>query len=357
VPDLWCDVDVGVIVPVNILPLLDDTDFKTIETAIVYDSAGMDLVWNFMPCAGPAAGTAVTPTTAGNYDWTEHVSNKGMYSIEIPASGGVSINNDTEGVGWFTGKATGVLAWRGPTIGFRRAALNDLLIEGGTASTNLEDMFDGTGYAGGTAKLTVDVAKWLGTAADTPTTAGVPNVNMKAINDVATTPVTTVKAVQGLTTADTIATLTGHTPQTGDSYAVVNSGTFGNSALKTLIDAIDTIVDAITAKTANLPTDPADQSLIIAATDAIIAAIADKTGYRLSATGVNDILRTALTEGYAADGVTFTVEQALYMLWAALAEFAISSTTLTANKLDGATPAMTFTLDDATNPTSRTRAT
>lgn len=161
-PDLWVDVDTNVIVPVNILPLLDDTDFKTIETAIVYNSAGMDLVWNFQTAAGVVTGVAVTPTTGGNYDWSEPVTDKGMYAIEIPASGGASINNDTEGVGWFTGKATGVLPWRGPTIGFRRVALNDLFMDGGTASTNMEDFFDGTGYAGGTAKLGVNVAEISG---------------------------------------------------------------------------------------------------------------------------------------------------------------------------------------------------
>lgn len=74
--------------------------------------------------------------------------------------------------------------------------------------------------------------------------------------------------IQGLVLADTLTTYTGDTPQTGDAYAVVNSGTFGNSALKTLIDAIDDFVDtevaAIKAKTDNLPSDPADASDIAA---------------------------------------------------------------------------------------------
>lgn len=83
----------------------------------------------------------------------------------------------------------------------------------------------------------------------------------------------------------------------------------------------------------------------------------DKTGYRLSSTGVDDVLRTALTEGYAADGAAPTLEQFLFMVWTALSEFAISGTTITCKKLDGTTTSMTFTLDDATNPTSRTRAT
>lgn len=127
-PDIWMDVDAALAeVPVNILPLIDDTDFVTIEEAVAYDAAGMDLNWNFLTPAGAYTQTNVTPTTGGNYDWA-HVGN-GMYSIEIPASGGADINNDTEGFGWFTGVATGILPWRGPIIGFRDAALNDMYIE------------------------------------------------------------------------------------------------------------------------------------------------------------------------------------------------------------------------------------
>ncbi len=129
-PDLWLDVDTALAeVPVNILPLIDDTDFKTRKTSVVYNSGGMDLVWNFVTSAGAMSQTAVTPTTSGDYDWVNQ--GDGMYSLEMPASGGASINNDTEGVGWFTGLATGVLPWRGPTIGFRAAALNDSLMDAG----------------------------------------------------------------------------------------------------------------------------------------------------------------------------------------------------------------------------------
>lgn len=133
-PEIWMDVDAGLSeVPVNLLPLIDDTDFKTRETAIAYNAAGMDLVWNFVTAAGAFTQTAVTPTTSGSYDWTHQ--GDGMYTIEIPASGGASINNDTEGFGWFTGIATGVLPWRGPVIGFRAAGLNDALIESAYSTT------------------------------------------------------------------------------------------------------------------------------------------------------------------------------------------------------------------------------
>ena len=56
-------------------------------------------------------------------------------------------------------------------------------------------------------------------------------------------------------------------------------------------------------------------------------------------------------------GAAFSVAQALYMMWAFMAEKTISGTTLTAAKLDGTTAAMTFTLDSDTSPAAITRAT
>lgn len=109
-PDIWLDVDTALTeVPVNKLPLIGSSDFITIDETIAYDEAGMDLNWNFMTPAGAFTQTNVVPTTAGTHDWT-HQGN-GMYSLEIPASAG-TINNDTEGVGWFTGFATGGLTTR-----------------------------------------------------------------------------------------------------------------------------------------------------------------------------------------------------------------------------------------------------
>lgn len=134
-PDIWYDVDTALAeVPVNIMPLVDDTDFKAIEGAVAYNAAGMALRWHFVTCAGAYTVTSVTPTTSGNYDWTDQ-GDSGIYTIEIPASGGASINNDTEGFGWFTGVATGILPWRGPVLGFRAAGLNDALVESAYSTT------------------------------------------------------------------------------------------------------------------------------------------------------------------------------------------------------------------------------
>jgi len=194
-PDMWIDVDTAVEVFVNTLALKDSTDFVTTETGIVYNQAGMDLRWNFETSAGVVTQTAVTPTTAGDYDWT-HVGG-GMYKIEIPATGGASINNDTEGTGWFTGECTGVLSWASPRYGFRAAALNNALIDGGdlldvnitqisgdtTAADNLELQYDTTGLAGGTFPATQDQL------------AGLPNTgsasNKVFTGEVLTTPATT----------------------------------------------------------------------------------------------------------------------------------------------------------------------
>ena len=45
------------------------------------------------------------------------------------------------------------------------------------------------------------------------------------------------------------------------------------------------------------------------------------------------------------------------MIWALLNTFSFAGTTETVKKLDKSTTAMTFTVDDATTPTSHTRAT
>jgi len=123
---MYIDVDTAIAVAVNVAPLLDDTDFKTIEEAVAYNAAGMDLNWNFITTAGVQTQTNVVPTTAGSHDWT-HVGN-GMYKLEITASAG-TINNDAEGTGWFSGVITGVLPFVGPRMTFRAAALNDQLID------------------------------------------------------------------------------------------------------------------------------------------------------------------------------------------------------------------------------------
>jgi Rieske Fe-S protein len=131
------------------------------------------------------------------------------------------------------------------------------------------------------------------------------------------------------------------------------SGTFGEQ-VKTDIDAI--LVDTaeigsagagLTAVPWNASWDAEVQSEVADA----LAAYDPPTKAEMDA-----MWTTAMTESYASDGATMTPAQALYMILCSVSEFAISSTTITGKKVDGSTTAMTWTINDATDPTSRTRA-
>lgn len=89
---------------------------------------------------------------------------------------------------------------------------------------------------------------------------------------------------------------------------------------------------------------------------ALIAALNDLSAAQVNAE-VDSAFTTQMADSVASDGSIATREQALRMTLLFLTEFAASGTTLTVNKEDGTTAVMTFTLDDASNPTSLTRAT
>lgn len=129
------------------------------------------------------------------------------------------------------------------------------------------------------------------------------------------------------------------------------------SALSTLSTTVGTPAGA--SVSADIAAAKADTAAILddTGTSGVVVAAASKTGMRLSATGVGDILTTALTESYASDGAAPTLSQAIFAIQQMMQEKSLSSTTMTVKKLDGTTTAMTFTLNDATTPTSITRAT
>lgn len=85
------------------------------------------------------------------------------------------------------------------------------------------------------------------------------------------------------------------------------------------------------------------------------AALAGHTGAGTAGAALNTLVG-ALAESYAVNGQPGTMAQLLYGILAILMNVSQSGTTLTAAKLDGTTPAMSFTLDSATAPTSRKRA-
>ena len=289
-PDLYFDVDTALSeVPVNIFPLTDSTDFATREESVAYNAAGMDLQWNFVTSAGAFTQTVVTPTTAGVYDWTNQ--GNGMYTIEIPASGGGSINNNTEGYGWFTGVCTGVLPWRGPTIGFRAAAINDSLCD--TNTTGL--------LAPTVAARTLDVSAGGEAGMDwanvgTPSsTVSLTNTTVANVTTAATA--TNVTTVNGLAANVITATSINTGAITSAKFAAgaINAAAIANSAIDAATFAADvdaeilsylvddaTRIDASALNTATVTSVPA--ILADTGTDGVVVASGSKTGYSLTAT-------------------------------------------------------------------------
>lgn len=100
--------------------------------------------------------------------------------------------------------------------------------------------------------------------------------------------------------------------------------------------------------------DPEDSAAL--GLTAVPATVAGSVG-SVVGLSVSDILTTQMTESYATDGTAPTLAQAIFNLQQTLGDFAITGTTISVKRIDGSTEAMTYTLDDATTPTSRTRTT
>jgi hypothetical protein len=128
------------------------------------------------------------------------------------------------------------------------------------------------------------------------------------------------------------------------------------ASLSADLAAVKTDTAAVLADTAAIQADTA-AVLLDTGTDGVVVAAASKSGYALSAEAVTALLSSQLTEDYSTVGGAPTLEQALMGILQRLIEHATVGTTVTVNRLDGVTPAMTLTLDDAVNPTSSTRAT
>lgn len=80
------------------------------------------------------------------------------------------------------------------------------------------------------------------------------------------------------------------------------------------------------------------------------------TPAQVNAEVVDALTVDVIADSVAADGSRPTIAQALLMINRFLMERSVSSTTLTVKKEDGSTSSMTFTLNDASSPTSITRA-
>ena len=229
------------------------------------------------------------------------------------------------------------------------------------------NVFDSLFAAATTDYLQTDAVQWIGTACATPTVNGVPEVDLTHVAG-ATTNVsalaTNVNAIavdvaglDGAAMRGTDSAYTG-TPPTAASIAdaVWDEAATGHVDAGKAGEQLWTDVDAILVDTAEIGAAGAGLTNINLP-DQTMDITGSLSGSVGSVSNVANILTTALTESYATDGATATLSQLLYMILSAVGEFSISGTTITCKKLDGSTTAMTFTLDDGTNPTSRTRAT
>lgn len=159
-----------------------------------------------------------------------------------------------------------------------------------------------------------DVQQWKSSNLSAPATAGIPEVNVKNINNVATTAVTTVKAVQGLTTADTVVTVSGNVNgNVGGSVAslTTNNDKTGYALATGGVDAtsIASIVSNVWAQAMS------DISAVPAITGTILAAInwlyclARNKGTQTATTQIimkDDGATTLGTSTVSDDTVTFT---------------------------------------------------
>jgi hypothetical protein len=133
-------------------PLIDPTDFKTLETAIAYNDTNISVSLVEETDDGTTV-TAVTPTTSGDNDWT-HVA-KGKYKLEVTAA-----QNNTEGKLYFLVTADAILP----------AESDHYTIVDTANSAKLDTILTATTAADG---IYADVQNWRGDQVNTLTSGRV----------------------------------------------------------------------------------------------------------------------------------------------------------------------------------------
>ncbi len=229
--------------------------------------------------------------------------------------------------------------------------------------------------------FTVNVGYWNGTAVASPATAGIPDVNVKNIdNDAAsasgtvTFPNATLASTTNIT-AGTVTTATNVTTVNGLAANVITATSIAADAI-TAAKIADGAIDAATLATGTITAAKFAASAIDAAaiadgaidaatfaTDAISAASVSagavtkiQAGLPTAAQNATAVLTTAITESYSASGAAPTLAQAMFLTLQRVYNFAISGTSITVKKLDGSTTAAVLTIDSSTAPTSSTRS-
>ena len=154
---------------VTVYVYLQDSTTGLAKTGLTYASAGV-LFYYTRPLDAaiiitPATQTVTGAHSDGGFVEVDATNAKGFYRLDLldavcavsPVMPVVYVHVEFDGVKEVTME-----------IGLGTHTNVTMVSDDATAATNLEAMYDGTGYVGGTAKLTVDVAKISGgaTAAD-----------------------------------------------------------------------------------------------------------------------------------------------------------------------------------------------
>jgi hypothetical protein len=195
-----------------------------------------------------------------------------------------------------------------------------------------------------TTNLSVGKSLMAGTALGTSLSFGVVgdlSSTMKtSVTTAATAATPTAAAVTGAVGSVTgnvggsVASVVNIAGQSGDAYAA--TVTVGNS-LSTDLGIIDGNIAGVATQISNLNN---LSSANVTAAVPTAAAIA------------TSVLTTAMTEAYPTQGSTFSLAKGMYQLVQDRGQASVTGTTKTLQKRDGTTAAKTFTLNDATNPTS-----
>lgn len=296
------------------------------------DTNGNNCQYNFtgtgaIPQTVNIVTTAADPTTASNFGITA------LPTANPGAAGGIFIAG--------TNAATTI---NGTAAAGATPATAALTLVGGAASTT------GGGVAGaalsatggaGAASTNGAAAGIVSTGGGTTTVSGADGATFSGTGNL--NGVTMVHAGSGkdLNATTTPLTLAKTTNITGfndiAASAVVSSGAITTSG--GAVSTVTTVTNAVTVGTNN------DK------TGYTVSTVQDKTGYSTTD------WTTQLTESYRANGAAPTPAQAVHEILGHLGEVAISGTTKTVKKLDHATTAETFTLDNASTPAAITRAT
>ncbi len=310
-------------------PFLDSTDGVTPETALTIAQADMQLSKDGGAFAQKNAAGNATHDTDGWYSTTLNTTDTataGELKIQVNVAGALPVWEK-----WFVLTATAYDSLQTGT--FNNVAATDIVsagaittLSGAIVNVDLVDTL--TTYTGNTPQ-TADHTAGI---ADIPTVAEFNARTLVAANyfDAATDTVANVTLVATTTTNTDMVGTNGANTVVPPSVAQFNA--------RTIVSADYFLVTDYTAP----------DNAGITANSVAIAALNDIS--------VSDIFTTQMIESYSADGIAPTLAQSLFLTMQNLQDYAYVGTTQTVRKIDGSTTAATYTLDDATNPTAKTRA-